>query len=104
MTFVISIFLITLPATSATFQGGVSEQGTGSSSRIVDRNTGLGIEGAKVSIPKHQYTTQTDSHGYFELIPLPSFNFTDPNKHFNFTGFIFYINKSQILMYHKRIN
>lgn len=63
----ISIFLITLPATSATFQGGVSEQGTGSSSRIVDRNTGLGIEGAKVSIPKHQYTTQTDSHGYFEL-------------------------------------
>lgn len=63
----ISIFLITIPAIATTFQGGVSEQGTGSSSRIVDRNTGVGIGGARVSIPKQRYTTQTDSHGYFEL-------------------------------------
>lgn len=55
------------PTLAATFQGGVSEQGSGSSSRIVDRNTGLGVSGAKVSIPKQQFTTQTDSHGYFEL-------------------------------------
>ena len=63
----ISIFLITIPANATTFQGGVSEQGSGSSSRIVDRNTGVGIGGAQVSIPKQRYTTQTDSHGYFEL-------------------------------------
>ena len=63
----ISIFFIIQPCFSATFQGGVSEQGTGNSSRIVDKNTGVGISGAKISIPKQQFTTQTDSQGYFEL-------------------------------------
>lgn len=61
------LFLIIQPTFSATFQGGVSEQGSGNSSRIVDRNTGVGISGAKVSIPKQQYTTRTDSQGFFEL-------------------------------------
>ena len=60
------LFLIT-PAYSATFQGGVSELGTGNSSRVVDSQTGIGIGGAKVSIPKQNYTTQTDSNGFFEL-------------------------------------
>ena len=63
----ILILSISLPTFSATFQGGVSEQGTGSSSRIVDKNTGLGIGGAKVIIPKNNFATETDSHGYFEL-------------------------------------
>lgn len=63
----ISIFFITTPAFSATFQGGVSEQGLGNSSRIVDRNTGVGISGARVTLPKQRYSTETDSHGYFEL-------------------------------------
>ena len=63
----ITLFFITSPSLATTFQGVVSEQGQGNSSRIVDRNTGLGIEGARVSIPKQQYTTKTDSHGYFEL-------------------------------------
>lgn len=67
LSILITLFFITTPTFATIFQGGVSEQGEGRSSRIVDRNTGLGIEGAKVSIPKHQYTTQTDSHGYFEL-------------------------------------
>ena len=55
------------PVFSATFQGGVSEQGSGTSSRIVDRNTGAGIGGAKVILPKQKYSTQTDSEGFFEL-------------------------------------
>ena len=63
----IALFFTTIPTFATTFQGGVSEQGQGNSSRIVDRNTGLGIEGATISIPKQQYTTQTDSHGFFEL-------------------------------------
>jgi hypothetical protein len=63
----ITLFFITSPSLATTFQGVVSEQGQGNSSRIIDRNTGLGIEGARVSIPKQQYTTKTDSHGYFEL-------------------------------------
>ena len=67
LSFVLSILFITTPCFAATFQGGVSEQGSGSSSRIVDRNTGLGISGAQVSIPKQNYSTHTDSHGYFEL-------------------------------------
>ena len=61
------IFSIVLPINAATIQGAVSEQGSGNSSRIVDRNTGLGIGGAQISIPKKNYSTQTDSQGYFEL-------------------------------------
>lgn len=67
LSLIVLIFFITTPATAATFQGEVSEQGQGNSSRIVDKNTGMGIGGARVSIPKSQYSTQTDSHGYFEL-------------------------------------
>ena len=67
LSLLISIFFIVTPSFATTFQGGVSEQGQGNSSRIVDRNTGVGIGGARVSIPKTQYSTQTDSHGYFEL-------------------------------------
>ena len=43
---VILILFLTSPCFSATFQGGVSEQGFGNSSRVVDRNTGVGIGGA----------------------------------------------------------
>ena len=63
---ILIIFLI-LPSQSATFQGGVSEQGYGNSSRVVDSQTGVGIAGARVSLPKHNYFTQTDSNGFFEL-------------------------------------
>ncbi len=64
---IISILFLVPSSYSATFQGGVSEQGIGNSSRIVDKNTGLGIEGAKVAIPKNNYSTLTDSQGFFEL-------------------------------------
>jgi len=64
---ILSIFFLLLPCSATTFQGGVSEQGIGNSSRIVDKNTGVGVGGAKISIPKQQYSTETDSQGYFEL-------------------------------------
>ena len=52
---------------ASTFEGGVSAEGRGNSSRIIDRTTGNGIGGAKVTLPKQRYSTQTDSEGYFEL-------------------------------------
>ena len=67
LTILLILFFIATNTRAATFQGGVSEQGSGSSSRIVDRNTGVGVSGAKVNIPKYQYSTKTDSEGYFEL-------------------------------------
>lgn len=64
---IILIFLLTIQSQAATFEGGVSAEGTGNSSRIIDKNTGLGVSGAKITLPKQRYTTQTDSNGFFEL-------------------------------------
>lgn len=68
---VLSIILLSfflLPAAAAaTFQGGVSEQGSGSSNRIIDRQTGEGVGGADITLPKQNYHTKTDKQGYFEL-------------------------------------
>ncbi len=66
----LSIFLMlifTFPAFAATFQGGVAEQGTANSSRIIDKQTGQGIGGANIHLPKQNYSTRTDQEGYFEL-------------------------------------
>jgi len=65
----IFIFLLAISQTFAasTFEGGVSAEGRGMSSRIVDRATGNGISGVKISLPKQNYSTKTDSDGYFEL-------------------------------------
>lgn len=52
---------------ASTFEGGVSAEGRGNSSRIIDKSTGLGIGNAKVTLPKQNYSTKTDSDGYFEL-------------------------------------
>ena len=61
------IFTIYLPTLADTFEGGISERGTFSQSRIVDKKTGEGIGGAKITLPKQNYATKTDKHGYFEL-------------------------------------
>ena len=67
----ISLILMLIFATpcfsASIFQGEVSEEGFGNSSRIIDKNTGLGVGGAKIILPKQRYTTQSDSNGYFEL-------------------------------------
>lgn len=67
LTTLLTIFFITSSSFATTFQGGVSEQGNGNSNRIVDKNTGLGVEGANITIPKQHFSTKTDTHGYFEL-------------------------------------
>ena len=64
---IIFILFFSCSAFGATFQGGVSEQGAGNSSRIVDKQTGEGIGGADISLPKQNYSTKTDPKGYFEL-------------------------------------
>jgi len=67
----LTILMISLainPLCSAsTFEGGVSAEGNGYSSRIVDKHTGLGVSGAQITLPKQRYSTMTDSDGYFEL-------------------------------------
>ena len=65
---ILAIILLINPSYSASiFQGEVSEEGYGNSSRIIDRQTGEGISGARITLPKQNYSTQTDSNGYFEL-------------------------------------
>ena len=67
LSLIILMMLSFLPINGATFQGGVSEQGASNSSRIIDKQTGLGIGGADVSLPRQNYRTKTDNEGYFEL-------------------------------------
>ena len=63
---ILSIFTL-LPINAATFQGGVAEQGSGNASRIIDKQTGEGVGGADIRLPKQNYSTRTDSSGFFEL-------------------------------------
>ena len=66
--FIINIFLVSMPAYAGIYQGGISEEGLlGKQSRIIDKNTGQGIGGAQITLPKKGYSTQTDTNGYFEL-------------------------------------
>lgn len=64
---ILFIFIAFPQVFAATFEGGVSAEGRGNSSRIVDKNTGLGVGGARVTLPKQHYSTTTDSNGFFEL-------------------------------------
>ena len=67
---ILSLFLsliITVSVYGDTIQGGISERGTAASSRIVDKNTGAGISGAQITLPKENYKTKTNKDGYFEL-------------------------------------
>ncbi len=52
---------------SAVMEGGVSKTGMGNSSRVVDNATNLPIAGARVSLPKQNYSTVSDSNGAFQL-------------------------------------
>ena len=68
LTITFLLLILSLPANSASFfQGGVSEEGHSYSSRIIDKSTGLGVGGAKITLPKQRYQTQTDNNGFFEL-------------------------------------
>ena len=50
------------------FEGKISEEGQGVyTNRIIDKKTGEGIGGARIAIPKQNYSTKTNKDGYFEL-------------------------------------
>ena len=58
---------ILLPSFSDTIEGGVYERNILKQNRVVDKNTGEGIGGAKITLPKENYSTKTNKDGYFEL-------------------------------------
>lgn len=61
----IMLLLFTLPVHAEVMEGGVSK--VGNVSRIVDNETNMPVAGAKVSLPKQNYTTYTDNNGIFNL-------------------------------------
>lgn len=65
--FILMLIILVMPVNSAVMEGGVSKTGVGEFNRIVDSETNLPVSGAKVSLPKQNYSTYTDSNGAFEL-------------------------------------
>lgn len=53
------------PAYSEIMEGGISK--IGEVNRIVDSDTNMPVSGAKVSLPKQNYSTFTDTNGLFDL-------------------------------------
>lgn len=67
-TIILLLMVTTIYAEASVYEGEVrAESDKGNASRIVDKTTGEGVGGAKISLPKQQYSTKTDSDGYFEL-------------------------------------
>lgn len=58
-------FLGIMPAYSTVMEGGISKMGE--ANRIVDAETNMPVSGAKVSLPKQNYSTVTDIDGSFSL-------------------------------------
>lgn len=67
LTTILILFITGSVYAASTFEGGVSAEGRGNSSRIIDKNTGNGVGGARINLPRERYSTKTDSNGYFEL-------------------------------------
>ncbi len=61
----IMLFLLTLPVHAQIMEGGVSK--IGDVKRIVDTDTNMPVSGARVSLPKQNFTTYTDNNGVFNL-------------------------------------
>ena len=66
---IILILFLSLPyyVSADTIHGGIAEKVNKNLSRIIDKRTGEGIGGAKITLPKQHYKTTTDKEGYFEL-------------------------------------
>lgn len=61
------VFFLSEPAFCAIYEGGVEKTGMGTSSLILDSQTNQPIENVKITIPKEDFTTYTDSNGAFNL-------------------------------------
>ncbi len=65
--FIVVILLNLSPVYCAVMEGGISKTGMGNLSRIVDSDTNMPVAGARVSLPKQNYSTMTDDNGAFNL-------------------------------------
>ena len=63
----ICIICLSEASISAMFEGGVEKTGVGTNSVILDAQTNIPIENVKISLPKHNFTTYTNSNGAFFL-------------------------------------
>ncbi len=61
------LMLINTTAESAMMSGGVTKNGINSSNQVLDAADNAPIENAKITIPKNNYKTYTDSDGHFDL-------------------------------------
>ncbi len=73
-TFII-ISIISAPAYSTTFTGGVTKVGQQESNRVIDAQTKQGVEFAQITIPQKNFRAYTDANGNFEL---PRIQITQP--------------------------
>lgn len=62
---VILLLFLAIPVHATVMEGGVSK--VGDVKRIVDTETNMPVAGAKVSLPKQNYTTYSDNNGVFNL-------------------------------------
>ena len=63
----LNLFFFQTSVIAAVMEGGISKTGIGNTSRIVDSDTNLPVAGAKLSVPKQNFSTVTDSDGAFNL-------------------------------------
>lgn len=59
------LLFFALPACATVMEGGVSK--IGDVKRIVDTDTNMPVSGAKITLPKQNYTTYSDNNGVFNL-------------------------------------
>lgn len=62
---IILLLFLAIPVHATVMEGGVSK--VGDVSRIVDTETNMPVAGAKISLPKQNYTTYSDNNGVFNL-------------------------------------
>jgi len=62
---IIMLISTSLSANSAVFQGGVSAMGRGN--QVIDSESKKPIANARIILPKQNYSTFTDKHGFFDL-------------------------------------
>lgn len=64
---ILAAIFLSEPAFCAVFEGGVEKTGMGTSSLILDSQTNQPVENVKITLPKENFTTYTDSNGAFNL-------------------------------------
>lgn len=64
---ILAAIFLSEPAFCAVFEGGVEKTGMGTSSIILDSQTNQPVENVKITLPKENFTTFTDSNGAFNL-------------------------------------